>query len=55
MSSGKGHKNSEICKKISTKCRVFLSSGDFPSLMYIQKLGWSRVGIDAINIVMDCR
>jgi hypothetical protein len=30
----KRHKKVEICKKISTKCRVFfLSSGDFPSLM----------------------
>jgi hypothetical protein len=23
----------EICKKFSRKCRVFLSFGDFPSLM----------------------
>jgi hypothetical protein len=31
VSSGKGHKKSGNLKKISTKCGVFLSSGDFPS------------------------
>jgi hypothetical protein len=35
VSSGKGHKNSENLQKVSTKCGVFLSSGDFPSLMEI--------------------
>jgi hypothetical protein len=29
----------EICKKISRKCRVFLSSGDFPSLMQVGSPG----------------
>jgi hypothetical protein len=30
---GGGNKKVEICKKFITKCGVFLSSRDFPSLM----------------------